>query len=673
MSKLVIIESAGKIQSFRKALGKDYQVVASYGHCVDLPVKGLSVNIKKDFEPTFEVTPAKKDVVASLRKMAKAASAIYLMTDEDREGEAIAWHLKNELESYTKAPFLRASTNEVTKAGIEKALANPGDINDQMIDAYLCRRLLDRLCGYKTSFLTKQATGGRSAGRVQSAMLHVIVSREKEIMHFVPKEYWVLTGNFNTLKGLNYLGILDEKIEVPNEATALQICKEAQDSKPFVSLVESKDATLRPYAPFTTSTMIQAAGSMLGWTAAKVMKTAQGLYEAGHITYMRTDSPSMAKEAVTAIRDFVLHEHGDNYLHSSVRTYSAKKGSQEGHECCRPTHIEIRSASGTDANKLYTMIWCRAVACQMSDGKDKRTKIITRAGNYDFISKGNIRLFDGFRKVWNYSKHDDVTLPTITEGEKVTLLDIIKEQKWTTPPPRYSDASLQKKCDALQIARPATFTSFLSTLEKRGYIVREKKSFKATDLGIRVIDFLVQSKMCFVDLKFTAQMETFLDEIASGNRNKLQVLTEFWEKLKQNIEDGKKVKEESQKTSHKCPVCKGILLLKHSDFGSFLSCENFSRKEDEGCKYKANIDSEGNIVEKVVKEKEYAAFSCQHCNSKMIKRVSKFGEFWGCESYPSCRGIADLNGTFKPLKKGKKSYSKKKKSKKIKKAAKNEE
>jgi len=659
--KLVIIESPGKISSFTKALGKEYTVVASRGHCVDLPEKGFSIDIKNEFKPTFEIKSDKVEMVNSLKKMAAKATHVYMMTDDDREGSAIAWHLQNILEPCTDAKFYRAATNEITEKMIKQAIANPGSIDMKMIDAYLCRRLLDRCVGYKTSFLTQQATGGRSAGRVQSAMLRVIATREKEIIQFVPEEYWVLTGHFNTSENVLYSGILDEKVKIPNEATALEICKDVQKSKPFILSVESKDVTASPYAPFTTSTMIQSAGSTFGWTASKVMKVAQGLYETGMCTYPRTDSPAMADEAVSFIRNFITHEHGSKYLHSSVRKYSAKKGAQEGHECCRPTDIAVRSVSGSDANKLYSMIWRRAVACQMSNGKDKRTKITTKAGEYNFITKGNIRLFDGFRKVWNYSKHDDIVLPQIAQNEKVTLVNIDKDQKWTTPPSRYSDASLQKKCDALQIARPATFASFLNTLEKRGYILREKKSFKATDLGIRVMEFLMQANMCFVDLKFTAQMEDFLDEVASGSRQKIQVLTEFWGKLKQNIEDGKVVKENLQKTSHKCPLCQGYLMLKHSQFGPFLSCENYSRKENEGCEYTANVDSDGNVVEKVVKEKEYASFDCKYCKSKMVKRSSKFGEFYGCSAYPTCRGIADLEGEFKPLKKDKKSFKKSKK------------
>lgn len=671
--KVVIIESAGKIASYKKALGSDYIIQASQGHCVDLPAKGLSIDLKNDFEPTFAVSPDKGQIVDVLRKLAKNADTVYLMSDEDREGEAIAWHLKNILQPVSSAKFYRASTNEVTKAGIIKALKNPGDINMNMIDAYLCRRLLDRLCGYKTSFLTKQATGGRSAGRVQSAMLRVIADREKEILTFIPQEYWILTATFKADTG-HYHGTLDDKIEVPNEKKAVEIYQHVTKSSPTVFSVEQKEATITPYAPFTTSTLIQTASSGFGWKASRVMKVAQKLYEGGHITYMRTDSPSMASEAIDAIRAFVLHSHDNSYLHSTVRKYSAKKGAQEGHECCRPTEVQVQHAgANVDEHRMYELIWRRAVASQMSNGRDKRIKVNTKTGDYVFISRGNVRLFDGFRKVWNYTKHEDTLLPDLQKGSSVTLLDLQKEQKWTSPPPRYSDASLQKKCDTLQITRPATYASFLDTLENRSYITREKKSFKATDLGLRVIEFLVQSGMCFVDLKFTAEMENSLDNVASGTGSRSQVLSDFWETLQHNIQDAKAVKDKLQLTDFDCPSCDGKLRLKHSQYGPFFSCEHYSKKEDTGCKFTAKVGGHGEPIEKVIKVKEYASFACERCGSKMVKRVSKYGSFWGCDGYPNCKSIADMDGAFKVPSIGKKFSKKKfakKKTPKVKKAKK---
>lgn len=669
---VVILESPGKIKKIKSYLGSQYDVIASFGHCIDLPAKGLSVNIKNGFEPTFAVNEDKKDIMSSIKKTCKKSKAIYLMMDPDREGAGIARNIYEEIKNIG-VPVYRSTSNEISQSKIKEAIANAVQISEEqtIYDAYVCRRILDRLAGYKTSFLTQQATGGRSAGRVQSAMLRIISEREKEIINFVPEEYWVLTGTFQTDKSDLYPGTLDEKVKVPDEKTALQIENKVSKGSPVVSFVESKEASGSPYAPFTTSTLIQSASSFLGWPAYKTMKVAQGLYETGDITYMRTDSPSMAKEAVSEIRSFIGHSYGDIYLNSSVCVYKSKKGSQEGHECCRPTDFSKQPALGAgDTQKLYGMIWKRAVACQMSKSKDMRTKVVTTVGGYDFITRGNLRLFDGFKKVWDYTKADDVLLPKLKQGEKVSLTNLEKDQKWTTPPNRYSDASLQKKCDAAQIARPATFASFLNTLEKRGYIKRTNKSFQAMDLGMRVVDFLVASEMCFVDLKFTAQLEDSLDDIASGKASRNTVLHNFWEKLKSNIETGKKVKEQLSITSHCCPKekCGGKLLLKHSKFGPFFSCQNY--KKEGGCSYVAKVGENGDPVEKVVKPKEYASFECEKCGSKMVKRKSSYGDFFGCEKFPTCKSISDLAGVFQPDKKSKFSKFKKKKSSKKKKTSK---
>lgn len=668
--KTIIIESPGKIKKIKSYLGSDYDVVTSFGHCVDLPAKGLSVNIKKDFEPTFAINEDKLEVVMAIIKSCKKSKAVYLMMDPDREGAGIARNIYEQIKDLG-VPVYRAISNEISQGKIKEAIANATEVDEEQAtyDAYLCRRILDRIVGYKTSFLTQQATGGRSAGRVQSAMLRILTEREKEIVHFIPEEYWVLTAYLQSSKKAPYTAVLDEKIEVPNEKIAAEIYEKVIKGIPKVTSVDSQEVAVSPYAPFTTSTLIQSFSTSFGWTASKTMKTAQGLYEAGHITYMRTDSPMMAKEALTEVRGIIEHEHGLDYLHPTVRFYSAKKGAQEGHECCRPTNLSATHVSGSgDAQKMYEMIWRRTIASQMASGKDCRLKVTTKIGGYNFISRGNTRLFDGFRKIWTYAKHNDVLLPPLEEGEKCTLLKLEKEQKWTTPPPRYSDASLQKKCDASQITRPATFASFLTTLENRGYIKREKKSFHATDLGIRVVDFLVAADMCFVDMGFTADMETWLDEVAAGKKDKLVVLKDFWEKLQANIANGKKVKDELEKTDFPCPSCKSNLRHKHSRFGPFFSCENY-KKDGTGCKYTAKVGEDGKPVDKIAKIKEYAPFNCEHCDSKMVKRKSQFGEFWGCSEYPACKGIADLNGQFQPLKKGgkKKNWGKKKKGKKAKK------
>ncbi len=478
---LVIVESPKKTGTYKKVLGSDYNVLATYGHCVDLPEKKLGINIKKGFTPTWEVKEDKSSVLAALKRAAKTASEIYLMTDCDREGEAIAWHIYDQIKDTTKASVYRATTNEITKKGILSAISNRGQIDEQKINAYLARRLLDRLCGYKTSYLTHQATGGRSAGRVQSAILRIIVEREKEIEAFRPEEYWVLTGNFITPRGDAYEGVLTDKIKISNEETATKIYNEIIGGSPVVESVESKEVNINPFSPFTTSLMIQSASTILGWNAKKIMKVAQSLYENGHITYMRTDSSFIAEEAIDQIREYIDDSYGQSYLPSSPRFFKSRKGAQEAHECCRAVNISATPHLQGEECSLYEMIWKRTVSCQMKPGIDRRTKAITKVAGYDFHSHGNVIIFDGFRRVWTYGKSLGSLLPRIEKGDKCTLKSLVKEQKFTSPPPRFTDASLQKRCEAEQISRPATFANFLETLKNRKYVTQSKKSFTSPE------------------------------------------------------------------------------------------------------------------------------------------------------------------------------------------------
>ena len=654
--KLVIIEAPKKLSKFKQALGSGYEVLATYGHIIDLPAKKISVDIKNNFEPTFEITPDKKDVVKTLKNAAKKAEEIFLMTDEDREGEAIAWHVSNVIAKITKAKIRRATTNAITKSAINDAIAHTTDIDEGKIEAYLSRRILDRIAGYKTSFLTQQATGGRSAGRVQSALLRLIVEREQEILHFVPEEYWILTAHLLSSKKEIYDAVLTEKIKVPNEKKATEIYDAVIKGKPTITSVEYKEVNSKPYAPFTTLPLIASASTIHGWGAEKTMKVAQGLYEAGHVTYIRTDSPFMSPEAVDSIRHFVGHEYGNDYLPSNPLIYTAKKGAQEAHECCRPTDVNANlSLSGDDA-KLYELVWKRAVSSQMMSGRDRRLKVITKIADYDFVSHGNVRLFDGYRKVWTYGSSSDVMLPELNEGEKCTLDSLNKDQKFTQPPSRYSDATLSKTAEKLQVTRPATFANSLATLKNRKYMERKKKSFHPTEIGIKVVDFLKAANVCFVDINFTSEMEILLDQVQDGKTTRSEVLKNFWTRLKGDIEKGKEVKDKQQVTNHKCPQCGGYLLKKNSVFGAFFACQNYKPPktvkgekvpQPDSCPYTAKVGEHDEPVEKKPVVKEYAKFKCKNCGSKMVKRASKHGEFYGCNSFPKCRTTADLEGIFK--------------------------
>lgn len=667
--KLIICESPGKIKSIKKYAGAGFECIASFGHVIDLPEKSFGVNLKKDFEATFEVKSDKHDVLKNIKTHAKSASVIYLMTDGDREGSGIAANLLKEIQSVAKCHVYRAVTHEITQSGVKKALDTAGEIDQPTVEAYLTRRILDRIVGFRTSFLTKQATGGKSAGRVQSVILRILVDREKEIIAFKPEEYWVLTANFVSPSGEVYVGLLDDSISVPSEIEATKIYEKVMNADPGIVKVADKKMTIvNALAPFTTVSMVSAASTYFGWTASKTMKMAQSLYEAGKCSYHRTDSTFMAAEAVTAVRGFITTKYGASYLPEKPNFYSASKGAQEAHECCRATNIldEPGSAS-SDEDKLYDMIWRRTVACHMTPGKDEKTKVVTHAA-YNFMSNGSRVEFDGFRKAWTFGKHDDKVLPELNVGDKCKIKSLEKEQKWTLPPSRYSDGSLAKKCDAEQIVRPSTVAAYFDLLKDRGYITRKNKSFVATELGMRVVDFLVAANMCFVDIEFTADLEKQLDEIQASSKTKLEVLTAFWTRLKTDIENGKQVKADKEVTTFKCPKCDAFLLLKHSYFGQFFVCQNSKQNEKiSTCDYKANVGDHGEPVEKIIVPKEYASFPCNKCGAKMVKRTSKAGnQFFGCEKFfKGCRATASLEGEFKVEKTGYKKFKKwKKKAKK---------
>jgi len=687
--KLIIIESPHKAPTYKKVLGSGYEIFASRGHCVDLPPKKLGVDVRKDFEPTFQVMDDSSQIINALVSKAKKATEVWLLTDEDREGEAIGWHLANQLKGKTKAVIKRATTNEITSKGITRAMQNPRDIDLRKIDAYLVRRIMDRLCGYKTSFLTQQATGGRSAGRVQSAILRLLVEREIEIIRFVPEEYWTITAHLLSSKQEAFYGVLSDKVKVASEAEARKIYAAVAAGKPKVASVESKEVTVRPLPPFTTLPLISAASSILGMGEATTMKLAQGLYEAGYITYHRSDSPFTSEEAIGLMREQIEVQFGPKYVPKQPNKYQAKGGAQEAHECIRPTNfLQGPGTIGGEASRLYDLIWRRAMSSQMAPGTDRRLKVVTDIAGYDFLSHGNVRVFDGFRKVWKYGRSEDVILPDLKKGEKCTFNPntevpksdnivigdhpgLVAEQKFTQPPPRYTESTLPKLCEKLQIGRPATYKSIIGTLIDRKYITKEKKTFHPTDLGIDVTGFLVDADFCFADVKFTADMEQTLDKVAVGQTPRNSVLRDFWARLKGDIEKGKQVKDERQKTGWKCPKCGGAILKKHSQFGAFFVCENGGKSKKDGCPYKADVGDDGKPVEKTVAKKEYADFKCDKCGSKMVKRKSRYGEFYGCEGYPKCRSIADLNGVFKEPGTGKKKSYKKKYTKKKKTAKKN--
>lgn len=648
MSTLVICESPGKIKNIQKYLGSGYIVTASVGHIFDLPEKELGIDIKNNFKPTFAPKKDKKEVLNNILSLAKKSDSVILLTDPDREGEGIAKNIYDYIHDKIKnSKIFRATTSEITKKGITDAINNLGEINEDKVNSYLARRMLDRLCGFKTSWLTKSATGGTSAGRVQSVILRLIAERELEILSFIPEEYWIISAIFKTNKNENYEAFLSDKIKISNKEQADSIYNKIINGKPFIQSIETKEVKSNPSPPFTTFSMTAAANSILGWSASKTLNVAQGLYQDSMITYHRTDSFFISDDAMQNIRNYIDSTYHDCLPHNK-NEYKNSKSAQEAHECCRPTDITNSNPHlDGDSKKLYELIWKRTVASQMIAGKDERTKIITNVNNYEFITNGHVVLFDGHRRVWDYSTGEDKILPKVKEKDSVSLEKLSKDQKFTSPPSRYTDGSLVKDCEKLQIARPATFGNFIETLKKRKYITQKGKSLQATELGLNVTKFLKDSDMCFVHVDFTSEMEDLLDQIQEKKFTKEDVLKKFWDRLKSDIEKGKTYKKNNEKSEHKCPDCNGFLLKKHSKFGSFYACENYNAKKKDGCKYTAKIGENNVPIKKEVKQKEYLDFECIKCHSKMVKRTGKYGDFGGCEKYPACKAVSDLLGTFK--------------------------
>lgn len=665
MSKyLVVIESPKakktKIQSF---LGSDYEVVATVGHIRDLPPKGLNVDLKKQFSPTYGIMLGKESIVKDIVAKAKKAEKVYLMTDPDREGEAISWHVKSQLPQGVLAK--RAKFHSVTKPEILEAIKNAGEINEELVESYEARRILDRLVGYKCSFITKQATGGQSAGRVQSAALRVIAEREKEIKAFVPQEYWPVEAELLTLK--------DEKInadvkkpaplDISTQAKAEEIMALIKKGPVLVSKYEQKEAKVHPYAPFTTSTMLQSAASFLGWTTKRTMDTAQALYERGSITYHRTDSKFIVAGVVNDIRNEISSSFGQKYVPQKPNFYSNSANAQEAHEACRVYDVKAQSIpqASADEQKLYQMIWKRTVASQMEEAVYERRSAEFAVGDVVMSATGSRETFDGFRKVWTYGGGDDKHLPELTVGDKVKVIDVKTERKETQPPDRYSEASIVKKLESEGIGRPSTYASIIETLKKRKYVDGKGKSFVATDLGINVSDFLVDNHFCFIDLGFTAAMEDKLDQIASKKTDKVSVLTEFWDRLKKDIDTAQKASKEAAITDHDCPTCKGAgrdgkLAIKHSKFGAFYACSLGKAT----CGYTAKIGENGEPIEKVKKVVQTTDKPCPKCGSMLVVRNGKYGDFLGCPKWPKCEGIYDMDGNLKQKKTGGKKFWKKK-------------
>lgn len=583
--KLVIVESPSKEKTIEKYLGKDYVVKASVGHVRDLPKSNKNaVDIEKGFKPHYVISPKKKKVIEELAKKAKNADEILLATDPDREGEAIAWHVMEVLKKKDKISadkFKRISFHEITKDAVLEAIKHPRKIDSNLLHAQEARRVLDRLVGYDLSGLIwKKLRYGLSAGRVQSPALRLIVEREREIRAFKPEDYWVITADVTSKDNEQFILTCSEE---PRDRKLVDtILEVGKKEKWVVSEINEKKAKRNPYAPFKTSTLQQAASSRLGFSPARTMVVAQKLYEAGLITYMRTDSTTLSKQALGQIAGVVKEKYGEEYYES--RQYSGKsKAAQEAHEAIRPTNVSLDDGGKSkDQKRLYSLIWKRSIASQMKPAEILRTKVITTIGDGSiptFTVNGSRTLFDGWLKADPKARGDDVEVPKLTEGEDIELIEMHVEDKQTQPPSRYSEARLVKELENRGIGRPSTYASIIKTLLNREYVIKEGRALIPTDTGEVVSEFLEENFEHYVSDGFTAEMEDELDDIASGNRKYIDTLEEFYAPFHKQVES----KEDIPKITNlgdapkdmKCPECGKAMVIKLGRSGKFFSCSNF--------------------------------------------------------------------------------------------------
>lgn len=635
---LVIVESPTKAKTLSKFLGNEYKIEASMGHVRDLPEKGggLAIDVEHDFEPKYEVLSNKKAQVAQLKKLAKDAKVIYLATDPDREGEAIAYHVQYLL---GKHDFRRVTFHEITKTAIEDALKHPGSVDMQMVNAQQARRVLDRLVGYTLSpVLWRKVRRGLSAGRVQSVAVRLIVDKEREIKAFVPDEYWEIFTDLKTSKDelrvqLSKIDGKTAKIESGDKAK--QVISDLESAKYVVSGLTQEEQHSSPFPPFTTSLLQRAGSNVFSWSAKMSMQIAQSLYEHGYITYHRTDSFNLAAEAVEMARNYIGSTYGKEYLPDEVRVYKTKAASaQEAHEAIRPTDVNRVGSDLTAAGmtvrhqKLYDLIRARFLQCQMADARFDKTSILVDADSkYQLKADGKRMIFDGYLKLGKSA--DDVFLPEVTTGESLSLIKVDPNQKFTKPPARYSEAGLIKELEKRGIGRPSTYAAIISTIQDRGYVTKEEKSFHPTAIGEAVVDFLVTNFGNIFAYEFTAKMETDLDLIAEGKKKWVPTVREFWDPLNQQVktveETGERVKVQVETTGETCPLCnKGEVVIRTGKFGKFLSCSTYPE-----CKYTKPY------VEYV------AGAVCPQDGGRVKQMKSRKGaKFYGCENYPTCKWAA---------------------------------
>lgn len=668
--KLIIVESPTKAKTITKFLGKGFRVKSSFGHVRDLPEKEMGIDIENNFKPTYIIPAKAQPKVEILKDLSEKADEIILASDEDREGEAIAWHLVEALgldKRGSKKKYSRIVFHEITKGAIEKALENPRKIDLHLVDAQQARRILDRLVGYELSpFLWKKIKRGLSAGRVQSVALRFIVEREREIQKFKSEEYWTINTKLKKDSDEFDSSLIEkngDKIEqivtlklfagdyktkksiIADKKSADEITEDLRKAKYKVISVEEKEAIRKPAGPFTTSTLQQAAISNFGFSAKQTMMAAQRLYEEGYITYMRTDSMNLSLESLMSARKFIEKKFGKEYALPSPRYYKTKsKSAQEAHEAIRPTDLEknpdeLISVLEPNQHKIYRLIWNRTIACQMQSARLNSMKVdIEAQGKRKYLLRatGSTIIFDGFLRLYEKkSANAESFLPKLKKGDGLSVSDILPQQKFTQAPPRYSEATLVKVLEENGIGRPSTYAPTISTIIERKYVDKnEEKRLFPLEIGFPVNDLLVENFSDIVNISFTAEIEEKFDEIANGEKEWIPVIEDFYGPFHKLLEKKTKtVKKEDymEKLDRNCPQCGGDLMVRFGRFGKFIACSNYPK-----CKYTEKTEEEKKEAE------ENSGIFCDKCGSPMVVKRGRFGSFLGCSKYPECKNIMKI-------------------------------
>jgi len=635
---LVIVESPSKSKTIEKYLGSEYKVVSSKGHIRDLATTGkygLGVEVENDFKPNYIPIEGKKKVISDLKKLVKESSKVYLATDPDREGEAISWHLKDAL-GIKEDNYDRVLFHEITKDKVISAFNEPRKIDYSLVRSQETRRILDRIIGFRLSKLMQSKTGGKSAGRVQSVALKLIVDREREILNFVSEEYWTIDAVFNDFEA-SLFKYLEKDIELHSESEADKVLASLGDNFKVIS-IEEKKKNKKAKPPFITSTLQQEASTKLNFNAKKTMSIAQKLYEGidigtdtvGLITYMRTDSIRLSDDYIKEAYKYINDNYGKEYI-GYVKTTKKKDNVQDAHEGIRPTSVfrtpeQMKKYLSNDEFKLYELIYYRTLASVMADAKVNATVVIFDNNNYRFKATGQTLVYDGYLKVYKeFEKSEDKILPKFSEGDCLSANEVNKEQHFTQPPARYTEAKLIKEMEELGIGRPSTYATVIDTIKERDYVKLEEKKFFPTDMGIETTDKLQEFFSGIINVEYTANMESDLDKIAEDDCDHIKVLHEFYDSFEPLVKKafGEMEKKGPEETGEVCPECGNPLVVRKGRYGEFIACSNYPE-----CKH---IKKEEKEVKEIVK--------CPKCNvGMMVEKTSKKGKvFYGCNNYPKCK------------------------------------